>query len=184
METIISSCLLVFISEMGDKTQLLSLILVARYKRPWMILFGVLVATLANHALAAGLGDFVGSRVSPEHLRWALGAIFLFFAAWILVPDKEGEIKNASHLGVFMTTVVSFFVAEMGDKTQLATVALAAKYSSVFLVTVGSTLGMLGSNALAIFLGEKLLSKIPMKTIRIMASVLFALFGVGILLGF
>lgn len=184
MEAIVNSTFLVFISEMGDKTQLLSLILVARYGRPWLILLGVLIATLANHALAAGTGAYVASFVSDVTLRYVLAVIFFVFAAWILVPDEEGEIRNSSHFGVLMTTIVSFFLAEMGDKTQLATVALGANYSSVVLVTVGSTLGMLGSNALAIFLGENLLKRIPMKTVRIIAAILFALFGVGILVGF
>lgn len=183
MEAIINSGFLVFISEMGDKTQLLSLVLVARYKRPWVILLGVLVATLANHALAAGTGEFVATFISPSTLRWVLGAVFLFFALWILVPDKEGEIQSASGLGVFLTTVVSFFIAEMGDKTQLATVALGAKYSNVFLVTVGSTLGMLGANALAIFFGENLLKRIPMRYVRIVASLFFAIFGLIVLFG-
>ncbi len=169
---------------MGDKTQLLSLVLVTRYGRPWLILLGVLIATLANHALAAGAGDLMAKYVSDDVLRWVLGVTFLIFAAWILIPDEEGEVKNTSHMGVLMTTVISFFIAEMGDKTQLATVALGAKYSSIFFVTLGSTVGMVGSNALAIFLGEGLLRKIPMKKMRIAASFLFVLFGLAVLLGF
>lgn len=183
MEAVLQSALLVFVGEMGDKTQLLSLVLVAKYKKPWLILFGVLVATLANHALAAMVGGFAAANVPEQTMRWILGATFLFFAAWILVPDKEGEVKNTSKFGVFVTTVVSFFIAEMGDKTQLATVALAAKYSNVLSVTIGSTVGMLASNALAVFLGERLLRKIPMKYVRIFAALLFALFGFGILFG-
>ncbi len=184
MEAIINSSLLVFISEMGDKTQLLSLVLVARYKKPWVILFGVLIATLANHALAAWAGAYVASLISDTTMKWALAAIFFAFAGWILIPDKEGELKSGSHFGVFVTTVIAFFIAEMGDKTQLATVALGAKYASILYVTIGSTIGMLGSNALAIFLGEKLLVRIPMNQVRIAASVLFALFGLGIIFGY
>lgn len=142
---------------------------------------GIFVATILNHALAAWGGNWVSTQVSPLTLSWILAATFIFFAGWILVPDKEGELKESAHQGVFVTTVISFFLAEMGDKTQLATVALAAKYSSMVLVTIGTTLGMMASNAMAIFLGEKLLSKIPMKLIRIISSFLFFLFGIFIL---
>ena len=183
METIFNSFLLVFVSEMGDKTQLLALVLTSRFKRPWTILAGILVATLLNHALASFVGNWLAMHVSPETLRWVLAVIFFVFAAWILIPDKEGEIKASGAFGAFMTTTVSFFIAEMGDKTQLATVALGAKYPSVTLVTLGTTLGMLASNALAVFLGHKLLAKIPMKWVRIFACLLFAAFGLFILFG-
>lgn len=184
METLFNSILLVFAGEMGDKTQLLSLILVARYKKPWTILAGVTVATLLNHALAAWFGGSVASLVSPNMLKWSLALIFFAFAAWILIPDKEGEIKTGSRYGAFVTTVIAFFIAEMGDKTQLATIALGARYANPLLVTVGTTIGMVASNALAVFLGEKLLHRIPMKWVRIVACVLFAAFGVLILLRF
>jgi putative Ca2+/H+ antiporter (TMEM165/GDT1 family) len=183
MDAIINSFFLVFISEMGDKTQLLSLILVARYKRPWIILLGVLVATLVNHGLAAWVGHVGSTLVSPDLLKWILAVIFFVFAVWILIPDKEGELKDNSQFGIFATTVISFFLAEMGDKTQLATVALGARYASTFLVMMGTTVGMLASNALAVFLGERLLKRVPMKTVRIVASILFFAFGVGIVLG-
>jgi putative Ca2+/H+ antiporter (TMEM165/GDT1 family) len=166
---------------MGDKTQLLSLILVARYKKPWTILLGVLVATLLNHALASYFGSWVASHVPPQTLIWILAASFFACALWILVPDKEGEIKAAGHFGAFLTTVVAFFIAEMGDKTQLVTALLAAKFNPMH-VTLGSTAGMLISNALAIFLGQKLMQKIPLKWVRITASLLFAAFGVYILI--
>jgi putative Ca2+/H+ antiporter (TMEM165/GDT1 family) len=169
---------------MGDKTQLLSLVLMARYKRPWTILFGVLVATLLNHALAAWAGNYLSSFVSDEWMKWILAFIFFAFAAWILVPDKEGDIKDETHFGVFLTTLISFFIAEMGDKTQLATIALGAKYSNIALVTMGTTVGMLGSNALALFLGKKLVCRIPMNKLRIAASALFVFFGIAILLGY
>jgi putative Ca2+/H+ antiporter (TMEM165/GDT1 family) len=184
VQEFISSFLLVFVSEMGDKTQLLSLVLVARYKRPWTILLGVLIATVLNHALASWAGAYVSRFLSEQIMKWVLAATFFAFAAWILVPDKEGEIKDGPRFGVLLTTVISFFIAEMGDKTQLATVALGAKFENVVLVTVGSTVGMLGSNALAVFLGEKLLRKIPMGKIRAAASILFLLFGLGILVGY
>ncbi len=181
MEALINSFLLVFAGEMGDKTQLLALILAARFKKPWTILAGVFVATVLNHALASWAGGFVAEQLSRETLKWALALVFFAFAAWILVPDKEEEAGVGSRYGVFLTTVVAFFLAEMGDKTQLATVALGARYTNVLTVTLGTTLGMLASNALAIFLGEKLLKRIPMKWIRVFTSLLFALFGAMIL---
>ena len=184
MEALINSFLLVFASEMGDKTQLLALILTVRYKKPWTILLGVLIATLLNHALAAYAGGWLSSLISPTTLKWTLALIFFAFAAWILIPDKEEGLKSESKFGALGTTIITFFLAEMGDKTQLATVALGAKFASTAAVTIGTTLGMIGSNALAIFLGEKLLKKIPMKWIRMFACVLFILFGVGILIGF
>lgn len=177
-ETLLNSLLLVFVGEMGDKTQLLSLILVARYRQPWVILAGVGVATLLNHFLAAGLGGFLSSLVEPHILKWLLAGLFVVFAFWLLIPDKEDEVKTTGQYGVFLTTVVVFFLAEMGDKTQLATVALGARYQNLWLVTLGTTLGMLASNALAIFLGEKLLKTIPMKWIRIFAALLFLGFAI------
>lgn len=182
MSALINSFLLVFISEMGDKTQLLSLLLITRYRKPWTILAGVFVATILNHAIAAGVGDWLSHLVSPDALRWILALLFFGFAAWILVPDKEGDFKETHHWGVFATTVVAFFLAEMGDKTQLATVGLGAKYSSIFWVTIGTTLGMLAANGLVIYFGETLLKKIPMHWVRRMASLLFVIFGLAILL--
>lgn len=182
MDALVNSFLLVFAGEMGDKTQLLSLLLVARYRQPWIILAGVFVATLLNHALASWVGGFAAAQVSPSTLQWSLAILFFAFAIWILIPDKEGEFKESSPYGAFLTTVVAFFIAEMGDKTQLATVALGAKYSNIYLVTLGTTLGMMASNALAIFLGEKLLKRVPMSWVRGFASFLFAAFGLIILL--
>jgi putative Ca2+/H+ antiporter (TMEM165/GDT1 family) len=184
LDAIINSFLLVFVSEMGDKTQLLALVLTLRYKKPWTIMAGIFVATLLNHALAAWGGEWVSQQISRQMLSWILGGIFIVFAGWILIPDKEGEVKETNRFGAFLTTTVAFFLAEMGDKTQLATIALGAQYASVTLVTVGTTFGMMASNALAIFFGDKLLAKIPMKTIRIIASVLFLIFGVAILIGY
>lgn len=177
-----NSFLLVFVGEMGDKTQLLSLILAARYQKPWTILGGVLVATLLNHALASLAGAWLSGLLSPQSLAITLGVFFLLFALWILVPDKDDGLEPKPHLSVFVTTAVAFFFAEMGDKTQLATVALGARYHDVTLVTVGTTAGMLASNALAVFLGPKLLSKVPMQWVRRFAALLFAVFGVAILL--
>jgi putative Ca2+/H+ antiporter (TMEM165/GDT1 family) len=183
-DALTNSFLLVFASEMGDKTQLLALVLTARYRKPWTILAGVFVATILNHALASWAGGFAATFFSPETLKWALALIFFAFAAWILIPDKEEELKSESRFGAFATTVIAFFLAEMGDKTQLATVALGAHYANTALVTIGTTVGMVASNALAVFLGDKLLQRIPMKWVRIFACVLFALFGVAILIGF
>lgn len=182
MEALFNSFALVFISEMGDKTQLLSLLLVARYKKPWTILAGVLVATLLNHAFASWAGAYVAAMVAPEVLRWSLAILFFGFGLWILIPDKETEVRGGERFGVFMTTAMAFFMAEMGDKTQLATVALGAQYANTALVTLGTTLGMLASNALAVFLGEKFLTRVPLKWVRIGACVLFIAFGLGILL--
>jgi len=176
-----NSFFLVFAGEMGDKTQLLALLLAARYRQPWVILAGVFVATILNHALASWAGGLVASYFQPEVLKWALAILFFGFAIWILVPDKEDEFKESGRFGAFLTTVVAFFLAEMGDKTQLATVALGARYTQVWIVTLGTTMGMMASNALAIFLGEKLLKRIPMKWVRVFACILFFLFGIGIL---
>lgn len=181
MIALLNSFLLVFASEMGDKTQLLALVLTARFRKPWVILAGVFVATLLNHALASWAGAWLSAWLEPNTLRWVLAFTFFAFAAWILVPDKEEELKASGSAGAFLTTLVAFFLAEMGDKTQLATVALGARYDDPWMVTIGSTLGMLGSNALAIFFGQKLLARIPMQWIRVAASVLFALFGLAVL---
>ena len=181
MDTFINSFLIVFAGEMGDKTQLLALVLAAKYKKPWAILAGVTVATVLNHALASWLGLIVAVQIHPLYLKWGLALIFFAFAIWLLFPDKEGEIKTGSRFGAFVTTTVAFFIAEMGDKTQLATIALGARYQSTYIVTLGTTLGMIASNAFAIFLGEKLLRKIPMKWVRVFACLLFIAFGIAIL---
>lgn len=182
MEAFLNSFLLVFASEMGDKTQLLTLVLTTRFKKPWTILAGVFVATLLNHALAASLGVWISSLVSPQHLLWILAVTFFAFGLWILIPDKEENWETRGHWGAFGTTVVMFFIAEMGDKTQLATIALGARYAATAWVTLGSTMGMLASNALAIFMGQALLKKFPMKWVRLFACLLFFAFGLGLLL--
>lgn len=182
LSALVNSFFLVFAGEMGDKTQLLALLLAARYRQPWVILAGVFVATVLNHALASWAGGFLASYFSPEFLKWSLALLFFGFALWILVPDKEDDFKPTGKFGAFLTTVIAFFFAEMGDKTQLATVALGARFSQIWVVTLGTTMGMMASNALAIFLGEKLLKKVPMKWVRVFACGLFFLFGLGILL--
>jgi putative Ca2+/H+ antiporter (TMEM165/GDT1 family) len=182
MDIVINSFLLVFAGEMGDKTQLLALLLAARFKKPWTILGGVFVATLANHALSAGAGIWASEWLSGPWFSWALAGLFFVFALWILIPDKNEEIKEVGSFGAFITAALCFFMAEIGDKTQLATVALAARYHSLILVTAGTTAGMLAANALAVFLGDRLLQKVPMKWVRAVAALLFVLFGIGILI--
>lgn len=182
MEVLINSFLLVLVSEMGDKTQILALVLTTRYRKPWAILCGVLISTLANHFLASIAGEKLAGFVSPWALKWSLALIIFAFAAWILIPDHESEIKTRSRYGAFFTTVIAFFIAEMGDKTQLVTAALGARYSNPFLVTIGTTLGVIAADALAIFLGQRFLSRIPVKWVKVFALVLYLTFGTAILL--
>jgi Ca2+/H+ antiporter, TMEM165/GDT1 family len=182
LEVLINSFLLVFVGEMGDKTQLLALVLTSRFQRPWAILLGIFIATSINHALASWAGGWVGSLVTPETLRWVLAVVFFTFAVWVLVPDREGELKSSRQAGAFVTTLIAFFLAEMGDKTQLATVALGARYSNLWLVTFGTTFGLMAANVPVVFLGNQVLSKIPMQYIRIFACILFLLFAIGILI--
>lgn len=183
METLVQSFLLVVASEMGDKTQLLALVLASRYRKPWTIMAGILVATLLNHGLAAWMGGWISSFVSPDVLRWTLAATFFGFALWLLVPDKDDGMPSEQRFGPFITTTIVFFLAEMGDKTQLATVALGAKFNSTLLVTLGTTAGMLVADGIAVFFGDKLTERIPMKWVRRFACFLFVLFGIGILVG-
>lgn len=181
MDAIMNSFFLVFLSEMGDKTQLLALVLAARFRKPMPIMLGILVATLLNHALASYIGSFVSSYVSPEILKWILAATFIGFGLWILIPDKDENLNNNYKYGPFLTTLVLFFIAEMGDKTQLATLALGATYAKPDLVTLGTTLGMLGADGLAVIFGHKFTEKISMSWIHRIASGLFIIFGIGIL---
>jgi putative Ca2+/H+ antiporter (TMEM165/GDT1 family) len=184
MDAILNSFFLVFISEMGDKTQLLALVLAAKFRKPVPIILGILVATLLNHALASYVGAFITQFIDANVLRWILAATFIGFGLWILVPDKDEGIEDKHRWGAFLTTTVAFFIAEMGDKTQLATVALGAKYSDAFVVTMGTTLGMLGANFPAVLFGHKFTQKVPMKIVHRVASVLFILFGIAIFFGF
>jgi putative Ca2+/H+ antiporter (TMEM165/GDT1 family) len=179
LETIGSSFLLVAASEMGDKTQLLAFSLAARYRRPWTVMGGILLATVLNHALAASAGSWIAAQVPPRVMAAILGATFIAFGLWTLRPDTLEEGRGPERFGPFVTTVVLFFLAEMGDKTQLATVALAARFGSVVLVTVGTTLGMLAADGLAVFAGERLAARIPMAWLRRGAAALFLLFGLA-----
>ena len=185
MEALLVSTGVVALAEIGDKTQLLAFILAARFKKPLPIIAGILAATFINHGLAGALGAWITSAVSPELLRWVLGASFLGMAAWTLIPDKieEEEAQIASKWGVFGATFITFFLAEMGDKTQIATVTLAAHYANAWVVVLGTTLGMLIADVPAVLVGEKLADKIPMKLVHSIAAGVFAVLGVATLLG-
>lgn len=185
MESLVISTGVVALAEIGDKTQLLAFILAARFKKPVPIIAGILCATLVNHGLAGALGAWITATISPEILRWILGASFLGMALWTLVPDKieEEESRVAHRFGVFGATLITFFLAEMGDKTQIATVALAAHYASPVLVVIGTTLGMLVADVPAVFIGEKLAARIPMKLVHSIAAAIFAVLGIATLLG-
>jgi putative Ca2+/H+ antiporter (TMEM165/GDT1 family) len=177
MESIFPSFVLVVASEMGDKTQLLAFSLATRFRRPWPIMAGILVATVANHALASSVGAWISGHVPQRALALALAATFVAFGIWTLRPDTLEESRGPERLGAFLTTTILFFLAEMGDKTQLATVALAARYDSVIRVTAGTTLGMLAADGLAVALGEKLADRVSSTRIRWAAATLFFLFG-------
>lgn len=174
----------VFLGEMGDKTQLLALLLAARYRKPTPIILGILVATLANHAGAAALGAWLTRLLDPQWLRWGLGVSFLLVAAWMLVPDKaeDTDAGGTGRWGVFGVTVVAFFLAEMGDKTQIATVMLAAKYDSLWWVTAGTTLGMMAANVPAVLFGDKVVKWIPLAWVHLIAAIVFAVLGLVVLL--
>jgi putative Ca2+/H+ antiporter (TMEM165/GDT1 family) len=184
MEALLLSAGIVALAEIGDKTQLLSFILAAKFRRPWPICAGILVATLANHALAGALGSWLTGAIGPQAMRWVLGASFLAMAVWMLIPDRfdESEARFA-RLGVFGTTLVAFFVAEMGDKTQVATVALAAQYQAFVAVVVGTTLGMMIANVPAVLLGERIAHRMPVRLVHAVAALIFAALGVLTLAG-
>ncbi|MBK6807064.1 MAG: TMEM165/GDT1 family protein [Betaproteobacteria bacterium] len=183
MEALLVSTGVVAIGEIGDKTQLLSLVLAARFRRPWPIVAGILVATLANHALAGWLGNWVRGVVPADLLRWLLAASFFAVALWALKPDTldDERAPEAGRWGVFGVTVVAFFLAEMGDKTQVATVMLAAKFDALAAVVVGTTLGMLIANVPVVFAGKLAADRIPFKAIRIVAAAIFAAIGAWVL---
>ena len=184
MEALYISTGVVTLAEMGDKTQLLAFILAARFKKPVPIILGILCATLVNHGLAGALGAWITSVISPDAMRWVLGLSFIGMAIWTLIPDKieEEETQVAQKMGVFGATLVTFFLAEMGDKTQIATVALAAHYGAPLLVVIGTTLGMLIADVPAVFVGNKFAEKIPMKLVHTIAAGIFAVMGVLTLL--
>ncbi len=185
MEALLVSTGVVALAEIGDKTQLLAFILAARFKKPLPIILGILAATIVNHGLAGLLGAWITTTISPAVLRWVLGVSFIGMAIWTLIPDKieEEETRGAHRLGVFGATLITFFLAEMGDKTQVATIALAAHYGTPLLVVIGTTLGMLIADVPAVFIGDKLSARIPMKLVHSLAAAIFALLGGATLLG-
>ena len=184
MDPFLFSTGVVALAEIGDKTQLLAFLLAARFRKPWPIVLGILVATLANHAFAGALGAWISAMVDPGVLRWILGISFLAMAVWVLIPDRLDAVPaSASQSGVFTTTLIAFFLAEMGDKTQIATVALAAQFHAYWAVVAGTTLGMLIANVPAVFLGARLAHRIPTRLVHAVAAGLFAVLGVMVLLG-
>ena len=179
MEAFFVSAGLVAIAEIGDKTQLLAMILATRYRKPVPIILGILVATLANHALAAWAGAAVAGWLGPQAMRWILGGLFLAMAVWCLVPDKADDGPNAaSAAGAFIATTIAFFVVEIGDKTQIATVALAARFQNLLLVTAGTTLGMMLANVPAVLFGDVLARLAPLQVVRAAAAGSFVVLGV------
>ena len=184
MQAFLISTGIVALAEMGDKTQLLALVLAARFKQPWLIVAGIFVATLLNHAAAGALGAWVTTQISPQTLRYILGASFIAMAAWMLVPDKLGDAadKKAPRFGVFGTTVVLFFLAEMGDKTQIATVMLAARFDAYFAVVAGTTLGMMLANAPVVWLGERMTRLVPLRVVHLVSAAVFLALGLWALL--
>jgi Ca2+/H+ antiporter, TMEM165/GDT1 family len=184
MEAFLVSTGLVAAAEIGDKTQLLALLLAARYRRPVPIILGIFCATLANHALAAWAGGLVAGWIGPEILRWVLGVSFLAMAAWCLVPDKADNLPSGvASAGAFVATLVAFFLVEIGDKTQIATVALAARFDSILLVTAGTTLGMMLANVPVVIFGDAIAKRLPLRAIRIAAALIFVVLGVLVLAG-
>jgi len=184
LEAFLISTGIVALAEIGDKTQLLSFILAAKFRKPWPICLGILVATLFNHALAGAVGTWITALLGPELLRWLLGLSFIAMAAWMLKPDRfdEGDATMAK-AGVFVTTLIAFFLAEMGDKTQVATVALAAQYQAFTAVVLGTTLGMMIANVPAVIFGKKIAHRMPVKLVHRIAAAIFVVLGVAVLLG-
>ena len=174
----------VALAEIGDKTQLLALALAAKYRRPWPIILGILFATLANHFLAGAVGTWLTRTIGPEAMRWALGLSFIAMAIWMLIPDKlDDDAEKSSRFGVFGTTLIAFFIVEMGDKTQIATVALAARYDALVAVVAGTTIGMMIANVPAVLLGNVAAEKLPKRVMNGLAAVVFVLIGIAVLWG-
>lgn len=184
MEAFLVSTGIVALAEIGDKTQLLAFLLAAKFRKPLPIVLAILVATIANHAFAAAVGTWITTMLGPDILRWVLGVSFLLMAGWTLIPDKldEGDAKLARY-GVFLTTLIAFFLAEMGDKTQVATVALAAQYQSFVAVVCGTTFGMMLANAPAVYFGDRIADRMPVRLVHGIAAVIFAVLGVATLMG-
>jgi putative Ca2+/H+ antiporter (TMEM165/GDT1 family) len=184
MDAFLVSTGIVALAEIGDKTQLLAFLLAARFRRPLPIVFGIFAATIANHAFAAAVGALVSKLLGPDVMRWVLGLAFIGMAAWIMVPDDiDADDATPARFGVFLTTVLAFFLAEMGDKTQVATVALAARYSSTVAVVAGTTLGMMLANVPAVYFGDRIAGRVPLKLVHGIAALIFLVLGVATLFG-
>ena len=185
LEAFLISTGIVALAEIGDKTQLLALLLTARFKKPWPIVWGIFVATVLNHAMAGALGVWITTVISPQNLRWILGASVIAMAVWMLIPDKldDGADKQPVRFGVFGTTVVLFFLAEMGDKTQVATVMLAARFDAYVAVVAGTTLGMMLANVPVVWLGERMTRLVPLRVVHIASAIVFLGLGLFALLG-
>jgi putative Ca2+/H+ antiporter (TMEM165/GDT1 family) len=184
LEAFLISTGIVALAEIGDKTQLLALVLAAKFRRPLPIIAGIFCATIVNHALAGAVGAWIAATIGPVAMRWILGLSFIAMAIWTLIPDKLDDDKDtAPRFGVFGTTLIAFFLLEMGDKTQIATIALAARYSSLFAVVAGTTFGMMLANVPAVLLGEVAARKLPMKLVHGIAAAIFLVLGVLVLLG-
>ncbi|MBB4222464.1 TMEM165/GDT1 family protein [Variovorax guangxiensis] len=186
MEAFLVATGVVALAEMGDKTQLLALLLAARFRKPWPIVLGIFAATVINHALAGAVGNYLTRWLGPEVLRWILGGSFIAMAVWMLIPDKldDDDAPGTSKFGVFGTTVVAFFLAEMGDKTQIATVMLAARFThDYFWVVMGTTLGMMLANAPVVWLGEKIVRRVPIKLVHGISAAIFLALGVLMIVG-
>ncbi|MGJ7612996.1 MULTISPECIES: TMEM165/GDT1 family protein [unclassified Variovorax] len=186
MEAFLVATGVVALAEMGDKTQLLALLLAARFRKPWPIVLGIFVATIVNHALAGAVGNYITHWLGPEVLRWILGGSFIAMAAWMLIPDKldDDDARGASKFGVFGTTVIAFFLAEMGDKTQIATVMLAARFTHDYLwVVAGTTLGMMLANAPVVWLGDKIVQRVPIKLVHGISAAIFLVLGIIMIFG-
>jgi Ca2+/H+ antiporter, TMEM165/GDT1 family len=182
LEALLVSTGVVALAEIGDKTQLLALLLATKFRRPWPIVLGILVATLANHAFASAIGNWLVNLVGAHALRWILGLSFLAMAAWTLIPDSAPDEDSAPpRHGVFLTTALAFFIVEMGDKTQIATVALAAQFHSIVFVVLGTTLGMMLANVPVVFAGDALIRRVPLPVVRTVTALSFVALGVYVL---
>lgn len=182
MEAFLTSTAVVALAEIGDKTQLLAIVLATRFKRPWPVIAGIFTATIANHFLAALVGSEVASILDGLWFRYLIAASFIAMALWTLIPDKLDEVgEKPARFGAFVTTLIAFFLVEMGDKTQIATVALGARLHDVISVTTGTTVGMMIANVPAVFLGNELIKRVPMKIVRMAAALLFLVIGLWLL---
>ncbi|MFC3711135.1 TMEM165/GDT1 family protein [Sphingoaurantiacus capsulatus] len=182
MEALFTSTAVVALAEIGDKTQLLAILLATRFKKPWPIIAGILVATLANHFLAALVGTQAAAFLDSPAFRYTVAASFIAMAAWTLIPDKIDDLDaKPPHFGAFVTTTIAFFLVEIGDKTQIATIALGAQFNDVVLVTIGTTLGMMLANVPAVFLGNELIRRVPMNVVRMVTAAMFLIIGLWVI---